>query len=62
VGTVIKVVGSSRVRVLLSYKDETPPIFGRETFVSSAMEVAKPYMFVMQFVKMYKKANGGSKV
>ena len=62
VGTVVKVVGSNRVRVLLSYKDETPAIFGRETFVSSAMELAKPHVFAMQFVKMYKKANGGSKV
>ena len=62
VGTVVKVVGSNRVRVLLSYQDETPPIFGRETPVSSAMELAKPHMFVMQFVKMYKKANAGSKI
>lgn len=62
VGTVVKIVGSNRVRVLLSYKDETPPIFEREMFVSSAMELAKPHMFVMQFVKIYKKANSGSKV
>ena len=58
VGTVVKVVGSNRVRVLLSYKDETPPVFGSETLVSSAMELAKPHVFVMQFVKMYKKATG----
>ena len=62
VGTVVKVVGSDRVRVLLSYKDETSPVFATDTLVSSAMEVAKPHMFVRHFVKMYKKANGGSKV
>jgi hypothetical protein len=62
VGTVVKVVGSNRVRVLLSYKDETPPVFATETLMGSAMEVAKPHMFVMHFVKVYKKANGGSKV
>jgi hypothetical protein len=61
VGTVVKVVGSNRERVLLSYKDETPTIFATDTLPSSAMEVAKPHMFVMQFVKMYKKANRGSK-
>lgn len=62
VGTVVKVVENNRLRVLLSYKDETPPIFATDSLMSSAMEVAKPHMFVMQFVKMYKKANGGSKV
>jgi hypothetical protein len=61
-GAVVKVMGSNRVRVLLSYKDDTPPIFGRETLMSSAMEQAKPHIFVMQFVKMYKRANSGSKV
>lgn len=62
VGTVVKVVSSNRVRVLFSYKDETPPTFERETVMSSAMEAAKPHIFVMQFVKMYKKANGGIKI
>ena len=62
VGTVVKVVGSNRVRVLSSHKDVTPPIFATDTLPSSAMEVAKPHMFVMHFVKMYKKANVGGKV
>ena len=61
VGTVVKVVGSNRVRVLLSYQDETPALFTADTLPSSSMEVAKPHMFVMHFAKMYKKANRGSK-
>lgn len=62
VGTVVKVVAVNRVRVLLSYKDQTPAIVVSEPFGSSTMELAKPHMFVMHFVKAYKKANGGSKV
>ncbi|HKR02382.1 MAG TPA: hypothetical protein VJT09_17025 [Pyrinomonadaceae bacterium] len=61
-GTVVKIVGSNRVRVLFSYKDNTPPLFDDATFLSSAMELAKPHIFVSQFVRAYKKANGADRI
>jgi hypothetical protein len=61
-GTVVKFVESNRVRVLFSYRDDTLPIFERETLMSSAMDLAKPHIFVRQFVKVYRKANSGRKI
>jgi hypothetical protein len=58
VGTVVKIVGNNRERVLFSYKNDTPPIFERDLLMSSAIDLAKPHVFVWQFVKQYKKANG----
>jgi hypothetical protein len=62
VGTVVKLMGSNRVRLLFSYKDQTPPLFEQDKFMSSAMELAKPHMFVRQFVKVYRVVNDGNKV
>ena len=59
VGTVIKLVGSNRVRVLLSFKDYMLPLFERESIVNFGVEYAKPRIFAREFVKAYRKANGG---
>lgn len=57
VGTVVKLVGGDRVRVLFSFKDHTPSIFGEESVMNSAMELAKPHVFAMEFAKAYRRAN-----
>jgi hypothetical protein len=57
VGTVVKLVGGNRVRVLLSIRDAFPPIFERGTVINFGMEHAKPNMFAREFVKAYKRAN-----
>jgi hypothetical protein len=56
-GTVVKVIGSSRIRVLFSFKDMTPQIFEQDSMMDSAMDFAKPLIFTRQFVKAYRKAN-----
>ena len=58
VGTVVKLVGGNRERVLLSVEDEFPPIFERGSIVSYGLEHARPRMFAREFVKAYQKANG----
>lgn len=60
-GTVVKLVGNNRVRVLLSFKDSIFPVFEQEPTSSPAQDYTKPYMFALEFVKAYKKANGGAK-
>ncbi len=61
-GTVVKLVGSNRVRVLLSFKDYMLPLFERESIVNFGVEYAKPRIFAREFVKAYRRANGESKV
>ena len=61
VGAVVKIVENNRVRVLFGWTDATPPIFERDTFMSWAMDSAKPHMFVRQFARIYKKVNSVSK-
>lgn len=56
-GSVVKVVGQGRVRVLYSYKDNTPDVFEGDPILSYGVEYAKPQVFARQFVKVYKKAN-----
>jgi hypothetical protein len=57
VGTVVKVMGHARLRVLLSHQDNPVTIFGADSPISSGMEYAKPLIFARVFVKAYKKAN-----
>lgn len=57
-GSVVKLVGNERVRVLFSYDDDTPSLFGNDTLLNSGAEYARPLVFARQFVKLYKKANG----
>jgi hypothetical protein len=60
IGTVVKLIGNNRVRVLLSFKDFLFPAFGQEEPTTSrAQDYTKPYMFAIEFVEAYKKANGG---
>jgi hypothetical protein len=61
VGTVVKLVGSNRVRMLLSFKDYLLPLFERESIVNFGVEYAKPRIFAQEFVKAYRRANGESK-
>lgn len=58
VGTVVKVIGKDRVRVLYSYTDNTPPLFEGDPFLNYGIEYGKPLVFARQFVQLYKKANG----
>jgi hypothetical protein len=58
-GTIVKIVGENRVRVLFSFK-ETPQIFASDSIVGFGMRYAKPNIFAAQFVKLYKKANSES--
>jgi hypothetical protein len=62
IGTVVKVMGSSRVRVLFNSKDRTPPIFERGSLIDYAIEYAQPHLFAREFVKAYRRANGGGPV
>ncbi|MDQ4123670.1 MAG: hypothetical protein M3209_19700 [Acidobacteriota bacterium] len=58
-GTLVKIINKNRVRILFSFKSF--PVF--QTPVSTAdfeMRYAKPTVFAVQFVKLYKKANGES--
>jgi hypothetical protein len=57
-GTVVKLIGGNRERVLLSVEDEFPPIFDGGGIVSYGMEQARPLMFAIEFVKAYRRANG----
>ncbi len=57
-GTVVKLVGGNRERVLLSVDDEFPPIFEAGSMASYGLEQARPVMFAREFVKAYRKANG----
>lgn len=57
-GSVVKVIGKDRVRVLYSYKDNTPTLIEGDPLHSYGVEYAKPQIFARQFVKVYKKANG----
>jgi hypothetical protein len=56
-GSVFKVLGQGRVRVLYSYKDNTPDVFDGDPVLSYGVEYARPQVFARQFVKVYKKAN-----
>jgi hypothetical protein len=56
-GSVVKVVGKDRVRVLYSYKDNTPDVFDGDPLLSFGVEYAKPQVFASQFIRVYKKAN-----
>jgi hypothetical protein len=57
-GTVVKLVGGNRERVLVSVDDEFPPIFDGGSIVSYGFEQARPLMFAIEFVKAYRRANG----
>lgn len=57
VGTVVRVIDRSRVRVLHSVSDDMPPIFERESIVGYGMEAGRPYRLVWEFVRAYKRAN-----
>src|SRR5262245_20519629 len=57
-GTVVKLVGGNRERVLLSFEDEFPPIFEPGSIVSYAYQQARPRRFAIEFVKAYQRANG----
>lgn len=61
VGTVVKVINNNRVRVLLSLKDFIFPVIEQKTTPGLAEGYAKPYLFAIEFVKAYKKANRESK-
>lgn len=56
-GSVVKVLGNDRVRVLYSYKDNTPDIFEGDPILSTGLEYGRPLVFARQFIKVYKKAN-----
>jgi hypothetical protein len=56
-GTVVKVIGGNRLRVLFSFKDMTIHTFERDSMMDSAMDFAKPLIFTREFVKAYRKAN-----
>jgi hypothetical protein len=56
VGTVVKMVGNNRMRVLLRFKDYTPFIY--EPTASAAIDYARPLLFAREFVKTYKRVNG----
>jgi hypothetical protein len=57
-GTVVKLLGGNRERVLLSVEDELPPINDGGSIVSYGLEQARPLMFAREFVKAYRRANG----
>jgi len=57
-GTVVKLVGVDRERVLLSVDDELPQIFEPVSMVSYAYKQARPLMFAIEFVRAYRRANG----
>lgn len=61
VGTVVKLIGNNRVRVLLSFKDSIFPVTEQKSMPGFAEDYAKPYLFAIELVKAYKKANGESK-
>lgn len=61
VGTVVKVIGNNRVRRLLSFKDFIFPVIEQKSTPSLAEDYAKPYLFAIEFVKAYKKANSENK-
>ena len=56
-GSVVKVIGTDRVRVLYSYKDNSPTPFEGDARLNYGAEYAKPHVFARQFIKIYKKAN-----
>ncbi|MCA1618385.1 MAG: hypothetical protein LC795_03545 [Acidobacteria bacterium] len=56
-GSVVNVVGKDRLRVLYSYKENTPDVFEGDPLLSFGAEYAKPQVFARQFFKVYKKAN-----
>lgn len=56
-GSVVKVLSNERVRVLYSYKDNTPNVVEGDPLLSFGTEHGRPHVFARQFVKIYKKAN-----
>jgi hypothetical protein len=56
VGTVVKLVGDNRERVLLRIKNVVPPLH-YEPIVSYAMWYARPLMIARQFVRTYRRVN-----
>lgn len=60
IGTVVKLIGNNRVRILYSVNDLLFSAIEQQSTTEYAKDYAKPYLFAVEFVKAYKKANNGS--
>jgi hypothetical protein len=61
VGTIVKLVGNNRVRILSGSKDFLFPLIEQDSTTNFEKQYAKPFLFAVEFVKIYKKANSESK-
>jgi hypothetical protein len=60
-GTVVKIIGNNRVRVLYSFKDFIFPVSRQQDSITNLDEYTKPYLFAIEFIRAYRKVNGESK-
>jgi hypothetical protein len=56
-GTVVKLVGDKRERVLVRIRDMMPPLYHTDPIVNYAIQYARPLIVAREFVRTFRRVN-----